>query len=78
MTTKPCPTCKHPLDFNAIECPQCGRPDPFYRKKNKESHAALRKIAMVIAAIIGVIYLWFVAIPDVRNDDFSGNFFQKQ
>jgi predicted amidophosphoribosyltransferase len=75
MPLIPCPTCQKPIADDALECPKCGRPDPFRREQN--STRTRKLIAITILMALGS-YLWFVVIPDFKQHGLFHNLHQSR
>lgn len=69
MALIPCPECKTPVAYKAPSCPKCGELDPSRRQKKSK---LLARLIGVAAVTIGVGYLWFVQIPETKQNGLFG------
>lgn len=60
-----CPECSAQVSSKAENCPRCGEPDPSRRRRSRVRLGRL--LALTMATVAGA-YLWFVAIPDLREN----------
>ena len=70
-----CPECSAQVSAKAENCPRCGEPDPSRRKRNQ---VLLRRVLGLSMVTIAGAYLWFVAIPDLRESGLLANTHQSR
>ncbi|MEA2029329.1 MAG: zinc-ribbon domain-containing protein [Campylobacterota bacterium] len=64
-----CTTCGKMISINANSCPHCGEPDPTKGKRGRDTQRILKQKLITLAIlIVGVIFLFKVALPNLTND----------
>lgn len=65
MALVPCSICTTPIAHDAHMCPKCATLDPWRKKKSSRLLSKLLGLVIVIAT---GSYLWFVVIPDIKQN----------
>jgi len=74
MALSACKICDAKISTNAKNCLKCGEPDPFRKDRNVR---ILTKLFSLCIALIAFGYLWFVAMPDLKQKSLIHNATQR-